>query len=112
VQWHLAPIPDEANRCEYCNCALTSENKTRDHVLPKSAGGKRVGNLVWACKTCNQLKANLVFANVNDAKAYMKGLLEIRSQLRNLRRKYVRGKRTSLEKTIGKLRRLDTDSDE
>lgn len=45
--------------CYYCNVAVTRETGTVDHVMPKSAGGKRKpSNLVIACVPCNDRKAN------------------------------------------------------
>lgn len=46
-------------RCVYCRRLLTMGIATRDHVIPKSRiQGDLEDNIVWACKTCNQLKAN------------------------------------------------------
>ena len=45
--------------CFYCGIKLTYENRTRDHVHPRSRGGlgKRY-NLVPACFICNGAKGN------------------------------------------------------
>jgi 5-methylcytosine-specific restriction endonuclease McrA len=49
--------PDE---CRYCQVVLTDENRTIDHVVPKSkGGGDSIKNLVLACQPCNIKKANL-----------------------------------------------------
>ena len=49
------------HRCAYCGKA-TWESRARfeiDHVMPRSKGGPtNVGNLVWACRACNQAKAD------------------------------------------------------
>ena len=49
------------HRCAYCGKA-SWESRTRfevDHVVPRSKGGPtNVGNLVWACRPCNQAKAD------------------------------------------------------
>ena len=45
--------------CYYCGSNLIElgESKTtKDHVIPKSEGGGKKGNLVLACETCNTLK--------------------------------------------------------
>lgn len=48
--------PDE---CHYCHDPLTDDNRTLDHVLPKSQGGmNHVDNLVLACASCNLSKSN------------------------------------------------------
>lgn len=50
-----------ASRCWYCGKQLTRRTKTRDHVLPRCmAGLTELGNIVPACKPCNQLKAALL----------------------------------------------------
>ena len=50
-----------SHRCAYCGKAAW-ENRARfelDHVVPRNRGGPtNVGNLVWACRPCNQAKAN------------------------------------------------------
>jgi 5-methylcytosine-specific restriction endonuclease McrA len=50
--------------CQYCNRhksqLRSSECLTRDHVIPESKGGKSTwDNLVTACSTCNNKKADL-----------------------------------------------------
>lgn len=46
--------------CVYCNCELTSANKTQDHVIPRARGGSRLGrdNLEPACLDCNSAKGD------------------------------------------------------
>jgi len=45
--------------CWYCNCLLTDENSSVDHVIPWSRGGShRPQNLVAACRRCNSSKGN------------------------------------------------------
>lgn len=47
----------DANTCQYCGEAPGRRNLTIDHVLPRSKGGQHIwGNLVTACKRCNQKK--------------------------------------------------------
>lgn len=41
--------------CHYCSAPAT----TRDHIVPRSKGGKNVGwNIVPACRKCNGTKGN------------------------------------------------------
>lgn len=53
-----------ASKCQYCRRPLDPSNartaraKTRDHAVPRSAGGFRI---VAACSQCNTLKANLPY---------------------------------------------------
>ena len=62
-QTHLRAYIRElwGHRCAYCGKAAW-ESRTRfeiDHVVPRSKGGPtNVGNLVWACRACNQAKAD------------------------------------------------------
>lgn len=45
--------------CQYCGEKLTNANGTRDHVIPKSKGGKNSwANLVACCKRCQEKKAD------------------------------------------------------
>lgn len=47
------------HRCIYCGSQFTRQDLTRDHVLPKSRGGKdRWENVVAACRRCNWHKDN------------------------------------------------------
>ena len=44
-------------RCRYCGAVVAREQRTFDHVVPKSQGGTRTpGNTVLACAACNQRK--------------------------------------------------------
>ena len=45
--------------CGHCGCQLNDSNKTIDHILPKSVyHDSSRENLIYLCKSCNQLKAN------------------------------------------------------
>jgi 5-methylcytosine-specific restriction endonuclease McrA len=47
-----------ASKCWYCGRQLTRRTKTRDHVLPRCMGGlTQFGNIVPACRRCNEWKA-------------------------------------------------------
>lgn len=53
----------DSYRCVYCGRhrleLKDNESLTRDHVIPKDKGGKDIWtNVVTACKTCNNRKAN------------------------------------------------------
>lgn len=48
-------------RCHYCNGAVSPAELTMDHVVPIARGGKSTkGNLVPACKMCNNKKKQLL----------------------------------------------------
>jgi hypothetical protein len=44
--------------CHYCLEDM-GKRKTRDHVIPRSKGGK--GNTVWACDICNSIRGNMPY---------------------------------------------------
>ena len=47
--------------CYYCHREVGRENLTMDHLVPLSRGGKsKKGNIVPACKTCNNKKKYLL----------------------------------------------------
>ena len=44
-------------RCYYCGKAFSPRSLTMDHIVPLSRGGKsKKGNVVPACKDCNNKK--------------------------------------------------------
>jgi len=51
----------DRNTCAYCGKHFNNHNQlSRDHILPKSRGGKNEWmNVVTACKKCNSDKGNL-----------------------------------------------------
>ena len=51
--WNVGPL-----LCVYCNEQLTRATKTKDHVIPRAAGGASLGreNLMPACRDCNGAK--------------------------------------------------------
>ncbi|MDY6971047.1 MAG: HNH endonuclease [Thermodesulfobacteriota bacterium] len=47
--------------CYYCHCRVGREQLSMDHVVPLSRGGKsKKGNIVPACKDCNNKKRYLL----------------------------------------------------
>lgn len=47
--------------CHYCHRSMVlgdggDAQATRDHVVPRAHGGKQSGNLVAACRRCNEAK--------------------------------------------------------
>ncbi len=48
-------------RCYYCNCSTPPKELTMDHIVPIARGGKSTkGNIVPACKACNNKKKQLL----------------------------------------------------
>ena len=49
------------NKCYYCNTYTPARKLTMDHVVPLARGGRSIkSNLVPCCKSCNNLKKNLL----------------------------------------------------
>ena len=47
--------------CYYCDGRLSASELTMDHIVPMSRGGRSTkGNVVPACKTCNNKKKYLL----------------------------------------------------
>lgn len=60
--------------CYYCQRRFNAKDLTMDHKIPISRGGKSVkGNLVPACKECNNQKKYLLPV---EWEAYLKGQLD------------------------------------
>lgn len=53
---HWCKRPMTSRRLSY-GTGIRSDAATRDHVIPKSKGGK---TKVWACFRCNNLKGNML----------------------------------------------------
>lgn len=59
--------------CPYCDQPVPIEHVTRDHFVPRAAGGTLCNaNRVLACDACNQLKAALRFATIEEARDYVR----------------------------------------
>ncbi len=53
--------------CYYCEKILTRAEVTMDHIVPISRGGRSTaGNLVPACKSCNEQKRSLTPVEWDD----------------------------------------------
>lgn len=54
------------HQCQYCGRCFSGRELSRDHVLPRSRGGKdRWINVVAACKRCNQRKGNWLLEEID-----------------------------------------------
>lgn len=58
---------DQKGRCFYCRCMMSFTQScthpegrriTREHLIPRSQGGKGGANVVAACTRCNQARGN------------------------------------------------------
>jgi hypothetical protein len=66
---------EQGNRCRYCDCEITRETASLDHVIPVDAleeeEDHNPNNYVTTCKTCNINKGNyIVFSNIDDRIVY------------------------------------------
>jgi hypothetical protein len=46
------------NACQYCERHFSYVEKTDDHIIPYSKGGRRRNNITNACSECNNWKGN------------------------------------------------------
>lgn len=54
-------------RCFYCGDVLTRARHTIDHVQPRARNGTdERGNLVRACKSCNETKRDMTLEEYRD----------------------------------------------
>ena len=71
-QWWYNKL--QAGVCYYCNHQVGRDQLTMDHVVPLIRGGKsRKGNIVAACKECNNKKKYLLPVEWED---YLESLKE------------------------------------
>ena len=62
------------NHCFYCGKLMTKEIRTKDHVTPRSQGGRLK---VPCCKQCNMLKGQLKLEEYRVLVAYRNGLIPL-----------------------------------
>lgn len=63
----------DRRRCFYCGVKVRFAVATRDHVIPKSIGGRdALRNLVLACGSCNERKAALIPFMISQEVFYAK----------------------------------------
>jgi len=49
-RWLKSPVKE----CHYCGVLLSKSTATKEHVIPKSSGGKNTpSNIVFSCRACN-----------------------------------------------------------
>lgn len=59
--------------CHYCGTQTPPQELTMDHVVPLSRGGKTIrGNVVTACKECNNRKKQLIPIEWNEYLEHIK----------------------------------------
>lgn len=67
------------NYCYYCALYVSRKNRTLDHLTPKSRGGTaKKSNIVLACRTCNNAKADMTLAEFVDFVADNGGILKVK----------------------------------
>jgi len=66
-----------ASFCFYCGEPLSLKTRTRDHMLPRSRGGRnRRDNIVVACKRCNTDKGSLNLQEFRLVMAFRAGVIQ------------------------------------
>jgi len=56
----------DRHQCMYCGQVFASQLLSRDHVVPKSRGGKdKWENVVAACRRCNQYKGDSLLSEIS-----------------------------------------------
>lgn len=78
----------KGQRCYYCGIELTRNNPkkgeqqnptgiTHDHLTPKCRGGEKTGggNIVYACRQCNEDKHHLTLEEYRLVVAFRRGLV-------------------------------------
>ena len=63
--------------CYYCGKPMSQNSVTRDHLQPRSKGGRNTkGNIVEACQNCNVEKGCLSLPEWRLVVAFRLGLVE------------------------------------
>lgn len=53
-------VLDHHQHCFYCGIPTREQwERSKEHVVPRSKGGKTLGNVVNACRPCNRAKGSL-----------------------------------------------------
>lgn len=52
-------------RCFWCQCGITWETSTFDHLIPQAHGGKRGQNIVLTCDPCNKERSRITSAHTD-----------------------------------------------
>lgn len=67
----LRLMEERGNRCEYCGRWVRKGELTLDHIIPKSKGGTNADdNLLLACRTCNEGKADHIYTTRDPKTVY------------------------------------------
>ncbi len=64
------------DRCFYCHIPIGKKNRSKDHVNPRSKGGKTNCNIIICCKDCNLSKSS--FSLEEWRELLLKGKLKLR----------------------------------
>jgi 5-methylcytosine-specific restriction protein A len=75
--WWMRKIRE--GRCYYCDRQVDPQELTMDHVVPLSRGGKsKKGNIVPACKECNNRKKYMLPIEWEE---YIESLMEKKASI-------------------------------
>ena len=77
TEWWMRHL--QKGTCYYCNREVGRGNLTMDHIVPLSRGGKsKKGNIVPACKDCNNKKKYLLPIEWDE---YINSLADMKSSV-------------------------------
>lgn len=54
------------NKCFYCKTEVELSIMEREHVFPRSKGGRGIANMVLSCPFCNSIKKDLTIEEFNE----------------------------------------------
>lgn len=90
--------------CSYCEANFSDSGalqRSRDHFIPLSKGGKNgVGNIYIVCKACNLLKANFL---PNEFIYFLRCKIEWKEYPKKLRRAYTEEILLTVKKNVKRL---------
>jgi 5-methylcytosine-specific restriction endonuclease McrA len=93
--------------CAYCGHVYGKSFLTRDHIKPRSRGGKNIwNNVVTACKGCNQWKADKLLSELDTKLIYIPYTPTFNEYLILDNRKILQDQMEFLMKGVGRNSRL------
>jgi hypothetical protein len=93
----------QGGRCYYCRMKLLKHESTRDHVVPKSRGGRASdNNIVIACKYCNFNKGSKTVSAYLKSVEFQYALAASRLQDNKKSRLFLSGREVWIEPGKGK----------
>ena len=88
--------------CAYCGKDLLKfEDKTADHIKPKSKGGKtKISNLVCCCKECNNKKKDTDISEWLSDNEIKRNFIKYLFRMKGFRKGYINAVFTKIREVI------------